>query len=67
MLLDEAVNGGLKIDDGAEDPVLQASARQLCEEALDGVHQEHDVGTKWKVQRRCRASQARTFGCLWVA
>ena len=29
--------------------------------------QEPDVGVKWNVQRGCRASQAFTFGCLWVA
>ena len=28
---------------------------------------EPEVGVKWKVQRGCRASQASTFGCLWVA
>ena len=27
---------------------------------------EHEVGTKWKVQRGWRANQASTFGCLWV-
>jgi hypothetical protein len=27
---------------------------------------EPEVGVKWKVQRGCRASQARTSGCLWV-
>jgi hypothetical protein len=26
-----------------------------------------EVGVKWKVQRGCRASHWRTFGCLWVA
>ena len=29
--------------------------------------QEPEVGVKWNVQRGCRASQAFTFGCLWVA
>ena len=24
-------------------------------------------GVKWKVQRGCRSSQARTLGCLWLA
>lgn len=37
MLLDEAVDGGLKVDDGVEHAVLQAPAGQLGEEALDGV------------------------------
>jgi hypothetical protein len=37
VLDDEAVDGGLQFDEGAEDAVLQASPGQLCEEALDGV------------------------------
>ena len=28
--------------------------------------QEQEVGVKWKVQRGCRVSQARTLGCLWA-
>ena len=35
MLLDEAVDGGLEIDGGVEDPILQAATGQLGEEALD--------------------------------
>jgi hypothetical protein len=27
---------------------------------------EPEVGVKWKDQRGCRASQARTLGCLWA-
>ena len=34
---DEAIDGGLQIDDGAEDATLQSSLGQLGEEALDGV------------------------------
>ena len=37
MLLDEAVDGGLKVNDGVEDAVFQAPSGQLGEEALDGV------------------------------
>ena len=37
MLLDEAVDGSLKVDDGVEDAVLQAATGQLGEEALDRV------------------------------
>ncbi len=37
MFLDEAVDGGLEVDDGVEDAVFQAAARQLGEEAFDGV------------------------------
>lgn len=35
--LDEAVDGGLKVDDGTEDAALQSSSGQFGEEALDGV------------------------------
>ena len=37
MLVPEAVDGGLKIDDRHEHAALQSAARQLGEEALDGV------------------------------
>lgn len=37
MLFDEAVDGCLQVYDGMKDAVLQASERQLCEEALDSV------------------------------
>ena len=37
MLGDEAVDGGLEVDDGVEDAVLEASARQLCEELFHRV------------------------------
>lgn len=37
VLLDEAVDGHLEIDDGMKDAVLQTSACQFSEEALDGV------------------------------
>jgi len=31
------------------------------------LSQDAEVGVKWKVQRGCRTSHWRTFGCLWVA
>jgi hypothetical protein len=37
VLLDEAVDGCLQINDGMENAVLQPSARQFCEETFDGV------------------------------
>lgn len=46
VLLDEAVDGRLQVDDGMEDAVLQPPARQFREEAFDCVSQEQDVGTK---------------------
>ena len=36
-LFDEAVDGGLEVDEGAEDAALEASFGELCEVALDGV------------------------------
>ena len=37
VLVDEAIDRGLKVDDGMEDAALQASARELGQEALDRV------------------------------
>ena len=34
---DEAVDGGLEVDDGVEDAVLEPASRELGEEALDGI------------------------------
>ncbi len=67
VLLDVAVDGGLEVDDGAEDAAFEASPGERGEEALDGVDPEADVGVKWNVQRGWRASHARTLGCLCVA
>ena len=36
-LFDEAVDGGLEIDDGTEHAASEAPPGELCEEALDGV------------------------------
>jgi len=37
MIGDEAVDGGLEVDDGAEDAALEATPAELGEEALDGI------------------------------
>ena len=34
---EEAVDGGLQIDDGSEDAALEAALGELGEEALDGI------------------------------
>jgi len=52
MLLDETIDGGLEVDDGAEGAVLEAAAGELGEEALDGVEPRtggrHEVeGLRW--------------------
>ena len=54
VLVDETVDGGLKVDDGMEDAVLQAPSGELGEEALHGVQHELEVGVKWKVRAGLR-------------
>jgi hypothetical protein len=43
VLSDEAVDGGLKIDNGMEDAVLEPAPGEFGEEALDGV----ESGAGW--------------------
>ena len=66
MLGEVAVDGGLEVDQRAEDAAAQA-ARVMAEKKVStAFSQEPEVGVWWKVQRSCRSSQARTLGCLWV-
>ena len=64
---DEAIDGGLEIKDGSEHAALEATARELGEEAFDRI--EPGCRGRGEVERPagCRASHWRTFGCLWVA
>ena len=62
-----AVDGGLEVDDGAEDAALQRRLVSLAKKPSTALSQEQEVGVKWKVKRGWRSSQARTFGCLWAA
>src|SRR6202158_715258 len=39
----------------------------LAKKPSTALSQDAEVGVKWKVQRGCRRSHWRTFGCLWVA
>jgi len=64
---DEAVDGGLKLDNRCEDAAFEALPVSLANKPSTALTQEQEVGVKWKVKRGCRASQAVTFGCLWVA
>ena len=66
-LVEEAVDDDLEVDNGAEDAAFQAPLRELREEASTALSQEQEVGTKWKVKRSWRPSQARTLACLWAA
>jgi hypothetical protein len=46
VVVEEAVDGGLKDDDGSEDATLQPPFAQRGEV----LSHEEDVGLKWKVQ-----------------
>ena len=48
-------------------PRLSRLLVRVAKKFSTALSQEQEVGVKWKVQRGWRASQARTFGCLWVA
>ena len=67
---DEAVDGGLQIDDALEDTTLEAALGEDSEEALDSV--EPAGGGRHEVERPTwMASQPSdhlgALGCLWVA
>ena len=48
-------------------PRLSRRRVSLENNVSTALSQEHDFGVKWKMKRGCRASQALTLGCLWVA
>ena len=57
---------------GQELDMIQALGRALLGDFLvfpqeGGQLQPLQVGTKWKVKRSWRPSQARTLACLWAA
>ena len=62
-----AVDCGLEVDDRAEHPTLEPSLGEGSEEVFDGVEPGAGSWREVEVQRGWRVSQARTFGCLWVA
>ena len=64
---DEAVDGGLKLDNRGEDAAFEALPGERGKQAFDGIGPGAGSRVKWKVKRGCRASQAVTFGCLWMA
>jgi hypothetical protein len=66
VVLDEAVDGRLQVDQGAQGAALEAPG-QPGEEALDVAAPGPEAGVQWKVQRAWRASRWRTFGCLQAA
>ena len=64
---DEAVDGDLQINDDWNTPRLRRWRVSLAKKPSTALSQDAEVGVKWNVQRGCRASHCRTFGCLWVA
>jgi len=55
MILDEAIDGGLEIKDGAEaPPFFMRQWVSLAKKPSTAFNQEDDVDTKWNVQCRCR-------------
>jgi hypothetical protein len=48
-------------------PRLSRCRVSLAKKPSTALSQEAEVGAKWKWNRLCRSSQARTLGCLWVA
>src|ERR1700731_3055083 len=48
-------------------PRLRRWRVSLAKKPSTALSQDAEVGVKWNVQRGCRASHWRTFGCLWVA
>ena len=48
---EEAFDGDLEFDDGAEHAAFEPSTGQLGKEALDGIEPRGGGGVKWKVQR----------------
>ena len=62
-LVEEAVDGDLEVDNGAAAFQFESFAKKPS----TALSQEQEVGTKWKVKRSWRPSQARTLACLWAA
>ena len=66
-LVDEAVDGGLKIGYEAEDAALEPAPGELCEEALDGIQPRARGGGEVEGPAGMAVQPRKTFGCLWAA
>ena len=67
VIVEEAIDRGLKVGHGSEDAAFEAAFGEDCEEALDGVEPGGRGRVKWKVERGWRVIHCRTVGCLWAA
>ena len=64
VLPDEAVDGGLEVDDRVEDAVFQAAPGRLGKEAFDGVRPWRRCWGKVECLARVTLEQAHHFRCL---
>jgi hypothetical protein len=48
---DEAIDGGLEIDDAFEDAALEAPLGEMAKRPSTALSQLAEVGVKWKLQR----------------
>lgn len=67
MLFDEALMIARRSTTDWKTPYFGRRRVRFVKKPSMALSHEQDVGTKWNVQRGSLASQARTFGCLWVA
>ena len=51
VFVDKAVDGGLKVDEGLEEPYLGLRRVSLAKKPSTALSHEHEVGVKWKVRR----------------
>ena len=63
-LVEEAVDGGLKIGEGSKTPRFSLRFVRVGKKPSTVLSREADVGAKWNVQRGWRWSRWGTLGCL---
>ena len=56
MVIEEAIDRGLQVDDGSEDAALKPALCQVAKKPSTALSQEADVGVKWSVHRGWRSS-----------
>ena len=54
---EEAVDGGLEVDDEGKTPRFKRRLDSLAKKPSTALSQQHEVGVKWKTKRSCRSSQ----------
>jgi hypothetical protein len=67
VLGEVAVDRLLRRDQRGKLPRRSPLQVSLAKKASTALSHEREAGVKWKVQLGYHPSQARTFGCLWVA